>query len=337
LEAFESEGWPTIRGVLHTAGVLDDHSLLELDIEALKKVLLPKISGGWLLHRLLGDVETFILFSSLNSIIAQPGQSNYAAANAFLDALAHYRRQEKQTALSINWGIWADVGLMSTETGKRNSLRMAEKGIESFTPNQGLQLLEMVMERESTQAVAAQINWNKLRNARAHPQGWALISLIQDPAADHTDSISKQEQQQKRDSFYASITSAAEQRETMLREYLQSLTARILRLAPHRIAFDKPFREFGLDSLMSIELRNQLESDLRLKLSATLIWNYPTIDRLASYLDERLTVPSENQDVTTKASLEKDDTPMEGEVGKLVSDVDGLSDDEVLQFLLKGE
>jgi NAD(P)-dependent dehydrogenase (short-subunit alcohol dehydrogenase family) len=105
LETFSSENWPPIRGVLHIAGTLDDHSLLALDRDTLRNVLLPKISGGWLLHQLLQDIEIFILFSSLNSVIPQAGQSNYSAANAFLDALAHYRRQQKQAALSINWGL----------------------------------------------------------------------------------------------------------------------------------------------------------------------------------------------------------------------------------------
>ena len=90
LDEFRAEGWPPIRGVVHAAGVLQDGLLVQLDAAALNTVLRPKVMGGWLLHRLLEDepLDFFVLFSSAGSLLGQPGQGNYAAANAFLDALA---------------------------------------------------------------------------------------------------------------------------------------------------------------------------------------------------------------------------------------------------------
>ena len=113
LKEFRAEGWPPIRGVVHAAGVLQDGLLLQLDPAALNTVLRPKVMGGWLLHRLLEDapLDFFVLFSSAGSLLGQPGQGNYAAANAFLDALAHHRRAQGRPALSVNWGAWAELGL----------------------------------------------------------------------------------------------------------------------------------------------------------------------------------------------------------------------------------
>ena len=106
LDEFRAEGWPPIRGVVHAAGVLHDGLLTQLDSAALESVLRPKVMGGWLLHRLLEDapLDFFVLFSSAGSLLGQPGQGNYAAANAFLDALAHHRRAQGQPALSFKLG-----------------------------------------------------------------------------------------------------------------------------------------------------------------------------------------------------------------------------------------
>ena len=120
VEQFRAEGWPPIRGVVHAAGVLQDGLLLQLDAAAMNKVLRPKMVGGWLLHRLLREapLDFFVVFSSAGSLMGQPGQGNYAAANAFLDALAHHRRAQGLPALSINWGAWAELGFAQTEGGK---------------------------------------------------------------------------------------------------------------------------------------------------------------------------------------------------------------------------
>ena len=120
VDQFQAEGWPPIRGVVHAAGVLHDGLLLQLDTAAMNKVLRPKMVGGWILHRLLREapLDFFVVFSSAGSLIGQPGQGNYAAANSFLDALAHHRKAQGLPALSINWGAWAELGFAETEGGR---------------------------------------------------------------------------------------------------------------------------------------------------------------------------------------------------------------------------
>ena len=165
LDEFRAEGWPPIRGVVHAAGVLQDGLLVQLDAAALTTVLRPKVMGGWLLHRLLQDdpLDFFVLFSSAGSLLGQPGQGNYAAANAFLDALAHHRRAQGQPALSINWGAWAGVGFADSAGGKRLAARLALLGISSIAPEQALEVLERLLRQGATQVVAVPVDWRQYR------------------------------------------------------------------------------------------------------------------------------------------------------------------------------
>ena len=139
LTAYEREAWPPIRGVIHTAGVVQDELLLRMTAETFQHVLRPKVRGGWLLHRLLRDypLDFFVLFSSTGSVIASLGQGNYAAANAFLDALAHHRRSLGLPALSIGWGPWS-VGMVEQLKLEQFYTR---RGIELIRPEVGMQFL----------------------------------------------------------------------------------------------------------------------------------------------------------------------------------------------------
>ena len=112
---------PPLRGVIHAAGVLDDHLLLNLDAESFRRVLAPKVLGAWNLHTLTADLplDFFVVFSSVASVLGSPGQANYAAANAFLDGLAHDRRSQGLPCLSINWGPWAEVGMAARASSAR--------------------------------------------------------------------------------------------------------------------------------------------------------------------------------------------------------------------------
>ncbi len=129
LTHYQAEAWPSIAGVFHAAGILENQLLQDMDIKTLFSVLSAKMSGAWLLHQLLGDLEIFVLFSSTGSLLIQPGQANYAAANSFLDALAHYRQGQNLPSLSINWGVWEGLGLVATEQAERNVQKMIEQGL----------------------------------------------------------------------------------------------------------------------------------------------------------------------------------------------------------------
>jgi len=134
--------WPPLRGVIHAAGVLADRTLRELDEAELRAVMLPKVSGAWQLHvqTQADELDFFVLCSSVTALLGTPGQANYAAANAFLDGLAHARRVQGLAGLSVNWGPWAEVGMVA---------RMGERAgwgarLERIAPAQGVAVLEAV-------------------------------------------------------------------------------------------------------------------------------------------------------------------------------------------------
>jgi NAD(P)-dependent dehydrogenase (short-subunit alcohol dehydrogenase family) len=149
---------PPLRGVIHAAGVLDDGTLLRLDWEAFARVLAPKVQGAWNLHTATRDVplDMFILFSSVMALLGTPGQGNYAAANAFLDTLAHYRRRQGLAALSVNWGVWANVGLAARAD---RADRLIQQGFGALTPEQALTALDDLMRQHVPQAAVLPIQW----------------------------------------------------------------------------------------------------------------------------------------------------------------------------------
>ena len=166
LAAYRETAQP-LGGVFHLAGRLDDALILRQSASQFARVLGPKTHGAWNLHiATLGDnLDHFVLFSSVSSVLGSTGQANHAAANAFLDGLARYRRTQGLPASTINWGPWSGIGAAAQrEIGKRSDLA----GIGLITPNEGISLLEALMGRETLQAAALRLDIDQLPAARAH-------------------------------------------------------------------------------------------------------------------------------------------------------------------------
>lgn len=150
------EGMPSLSGVVHAAGVLDDGALLNLDAQRMKNVMAPKVDGTWNLHELTSslNLDFFVLFSSAVSVLGSPGQGNYAAASSYLDAMAHYRNHLGLPAISINWGPWAEVGLAAEATEKLQEKNASTQHlVKVIGVDQGLEILEFLL-AESTSQVA---------------------------------------------------------------------------------------------------------------------------------------------------------------------------------------
>jgi acyl carrier protein len=239
------------------------------------------------------------MFSSAASLLGSPGQSNYAAANAFLDSLAHHRRALARPALSINWGPWADVGdALRPERGGR----LAERGLQSIKPSQALQILDCLF----TNHLPPQISVFALEVHR-----WCQFS----PAANWSSLLAEMRQIQgtpdslKQELQVCAALLAVEdgpRRRMILEKHIQEQIGKVLRLAPSRVGLNVVLRSLGLDSLMSIELRNRLESSLGLALKATIVWTHPTVTSLALYLAEQMGISLEPwPEVVTNAELEK--------------------------------
>ena len=170
------EAMPPLAGVIHSAGVLRDGVLLNQNWERFEEVLAPKVLGAWHLHRLTAgrDLRLFVLFSSTASVLGNRGQANHAAANNFLDQLAWERRAQGLPGLSINWGAWSDVGAASRAQGDFE--RLALQGVESMTPEQGIEVLGQLLSRDITEIAVANIRWSQFFKAWPAAEAFPLLS-----------------------------------------------------------------------------------------------------------------------------------------------------------------
>jgi len=289
----------------------------------LRTVMRPKVIGSWLLHQHLCDqpLDFFVLFSSVGALLGQPGQGNYAAANAFLDALAHYRRSQGLPALSINWGAWSGLGFAITPGGRRAIQHQANQGIGGFNVEQGLHVLELLLHAKTIQVAVLPIDWQQFRATGTQ------LALLADLAKEQK--IETVPTARSMPDMLAALN--VEERRAFMENHLRSTLAHILRLAPVRIQAQTPLGALGLDSLMAVEFRNRLEISLHLRLSATLVWNYPTVRDLATYLLGKLDLPDEPAapPILTNEPARSSALPE----AHVIEQVQALSDEEALQVL----
>jgi NADPH:quinone reductase-like Zn-dependent oxidoreductase/acyl carrier protein len=279
-----------LRGVIHAAGVLDDALTVNMNTEKFQHATRPKINGAWNLHKATLDcpLDFFVMFSSVASVLGTAGQGNYAAGNAFMDALAASRRTQGLPALSINWGPWSEVGLAAAQANRGE--RLASRGLNSLSPEDGMRIFEQVIQSDSPQLIAMAfdaVQWAQTYPAAAQASLLAeLISQPDDGAATTTSS---------NDDLRTLLLAAepGKTRRNLLETHVRQQVAQVLGLAVNRIDVHKPLRNMGIDSLMTLELRNRLESGTGLKLPATLIFNYPTVTALTGNLAEKMGIPLE--------------------------------------------
>ncbi len=326
LDEYRAEGWPPIRGVVHAAGVLQDGLLVQLDAAALIKVLRPKVLGGWLLHRLLKDdpLDFFVLFSSAGSVLGQPGQGNYAAANAFLDALAHHRQAQGQPALSINWGAWSGEGFADSVGGKRLAARLALLGISSIAPKQALEIMGRLLEQSAAQVVAVPVNWSQYREFNP---GGSTLPLLSDLARDEgkltepTGSTSE-----RRDTLLAAEPT---ERRQLLQTYLSEQVARALGMSPSKLDYQQSLSDLGLDSLMAVELKNRIAVDLRVNVPVAKFLQGFSVDQAVTQVLDQLTTEAADQIVPLNLARPSD----QQEAERLLANLDELSDEQVGSLL----
>ncbi len=272
------ENMPPLRGVVHAAGVTEDRTLQEMGEEQFSQPIRPKVLGAWNLHTATRGIplDFFVMYSSVAALLGSPGQGNYAAANAFLDALAHARTAEGLPAMSIQWGAFSQVGMVAEQ--ENQGKRLAHRGIDSFTPDEGTELLSRLLQQPRVEVGLVRMSvrlWVEF-----YPRA-AVMPFLTDLREEEGRMSMSGALSPLRESLQD--LTVAERRSALERHVLECL-GRVLRLEPEQINAAAPFRDYGMDSLMSLEIRNRLEPGLGLKLSAALLYTYPTTVALIEYL-----------------------------------------------------
>ena len=321
-----AEAQMPLRGVVHAAGVLDDGLLMSQSLPRFEKVMAPKVQGAWHLHQLTrkAPLDFFVLFSSTTPLFGSVGQGNYAAANAFMDALAHYRRSLALPALSINWGPWADSGMAA-------NVDLRVEGMRKIAPERGLQLFgELIESGTLTQVGVLLMNWSKFRQqfpAGHVPPLFSQLFLHADEAR-----TARGKQGQPFDKLRAALRrqldeAAPNARLKLLTAYLSDEVSTILgyngRLNPKQ-----GFFEMGLDSLMALELRSHLQTTLEISLSSTLAFDYSNLEDLTEYLSGILQLTKAEQEPPEP----KSPSPLEEVVSFGQDELDMLIEEELASW-----
>jgi acyl transferase domain-containing protein/NADPH:quinone reductase-like Zn-dependent oxidoreductase/acyl carrier protein len=320
------ETMPPLRGIVHAAGVLDDAVISHLSLENFKNVMAGKVGGALALDAQIGpgDLEFLVYYSSVAGILGTPGQANYAAANAMLDALAHRQRTRGIPAIAINWGTWGEVGLAAA--AENRGARIALQGLKPLTRKEGAGLVLKILTESPVQIAAMHLDagqWCASHPAAAKSAFFANLTSRSSTAASGAE-----------DSAAGLELLTNEE----MRVWLRRQVAAVLRLDVERVPDSKPLRSLGLDSLMALELRNRLERALKLKLSATLVWNYPTVSALAGHLVGRLAAshPEQKQQKLHAEPVVREATIKPSPAAVPSPNVGGLSVAEMLEAELLG-
>jgi NAD(P)-dependent dehydrogenase (short-subunit alcohol dehydrogenase family)/acyl carrier protein len=288
LEAIE-RSMPRLRGVVHAAGITDEDTLVRLSRDRLRSAMAPKVDGAWNLHSLTRDVslDFFILFSSGVLLTGPPGQGANAAADAFLEALAHHRRAKGLPALSINWGDWMGLG-MAERPDLRRPFR--NRGIGCLTHAQAVEALAFLLAKRRAQVAVMRVDWRRYVDARPAMSGITSVeSLLQArvdlPSHDNTPA---------RGTFPArdrAMSAEPSQRKRVVESILVEHAAGALGLCASRLDAHQPLNRLGFDSLMAIELRNRLEVDLGVAVPVVRFLDGVSLGVIAGELLEQLEQP----------------------------------------------
>ncbi|MFJ6440632.1 amino acid adenylation domain-containing protein [Streptomyces sp. NPDC091649] len=281
LDAHRNSGAPPVRGVFHLAGQVRDTLVADLDRAAFDAVHDPKTIGAHLLHRHLRDepLEHFVLFASIASLLTTAGQTNYAAGNAFLDALAHHRRAQSLPALSLDWGPWA--------TGMIEELGLVDhylhsRGMSSLSPEAGMAVLERVIGQDHAQLVVATVvDWPVF--LAWYPSPPPLVADLAAAAAPPRDAASG-------NGFLDTFRTADEEtRRALVAERFAALAATVLRTGTDRVDPATGLGELGLDSLLAMELRARIHAELGVSLPVVALLSGTPAGELAAQLHDGLT------------------------------------------------
>ncbi|MBI9089235.1 MAG: SDR family NAD(P)-dependent oxidoreductase [Desulfobacterium sp.] len=332
-------------GIFHAAGIVRDGGLLNQTGDAMAAVMAPKMMGAWHLHKLTRhlNLDYFVLFSSMASLFGAAGQANYAAANSFLDGLAHFRRSLGLVALSVNWGPFSDVG-MAARMASDLSAGWKEMAVEPLVSETGMDILFQLMESDVVQAGVLPGKSAAITRMFHGQEGLGPVVQSADGPSDSAEASGSAEAPASGDLMVRLQSASGEDRGDILTRHIKNRVANILKIkSSDRIALRDPLFDAGLDSLMAVALKKELEQDLGQKLSTTLIFDYPTVEALVGFIQEHLLwvndspeseKPKEND--SPGPETPKGEKRREGS-GAVLQKVSNMSDEDVLNALRGGQ
>lgn len=297
-------------GVIHAAGSLADAPAARQTLASIHAVFAPKVYGTFHLHEALAAVPSlrfFLVYSSVSGVLGVPGQSNYAAANAFMDVLMHLRAARGLPALAIDWGLWADIGMSTGLTSQR--LRSIEdKGVRLVKPAEGARALWQLLARPEVQVFVLQMEWGRyvaglsVANAlykRLLPKGGPQVQVLD---------------------LEALLAQPKAERKATIGLLVRAKVADVLHFeSSEDIALGARFSELGLDSLAAVELKNALETAFRIPLPTSMLFDYPGIQSLTDFVCGKL-VPGSAESAAKPAPIDPShltDTQADAELAAL--------------------
>jgi len=317
-------GGRPVRGIVHAAGSVDDRLLVNMTERDFVNVMAPKVTGARVLHKTFqgDDLEFFVMFGSAGSVIASPGQGNYAAANAFLDSFAHYRQAQGLPALTIGWGPWS-VGMV--EELKLEKI-YAQRGIELITPAAGIRILDRLINQKIPNVIAINADWVRARRAglgRQLPPMFSELGTAEaSPDADDSDS-----------SIVDSLSGCPESdRLDVVASQVRQIAAAVFELAVTDIGPDDALDDIGLDSLMAMDFRLRVNAIFAIDLPLLELLRGVSVNSLAARIIAELRLAETDSAVFTEQRSEA--IPAEEDVNRLI---DQLSEAELLEVLAELE
>jgi acyl transferase domain-containing protein/acyl carrier protein len=275
-----------LTAVIHAAGVIDDGLIESLDAESFSRVLTPKVDAAINLHELTehAGLSEFVLFSSIAASMGSPGQGNYAAANAFLDALAAHRRAKGLPCVSLAWSAWDRATGMTGALTESDRARFERVGIVPLSDEQGLELFDIACRAEEALILPVRLDMGSLRaQAKAGMLPMVLRGLVRVPTRQASDTGGSLERRL--------ADSPEAEWDGIVLELVRGHVAGVLGYAsPEEVDPRRAFKELGFDSLAAVELRNRLGQAMGLKLPSTLVFDHPTPAAVAEYTRSKVSV-----------------------------------------------
>ncbi|NOX38147.1 MAG: amino acid adenylation domain-containing protein [Calditrichaeota bacterium] len=304
-QKLQQEALP-LKGIVHAAGTLADSTITQMTPEQIDRVVLPKVMGAWYLHEYSQrfSLDFFILYSSAASVFGSPGQANYAAANAFMDALAQKRRQQGLPALAINWGPWSQIGLAARPD---RAGRLETRGFGAIAPTLGMKAFEKVVQLPHSQVVVAPIQWTQLQQLYRAARIPSIVREFVTPL----ESRSTEPSAKVKPSVGEGLTRetlaglSADAQAEQLADFLKSEITRVVGIPSSRLYIDQPLNTLGIDSLMAIELKNTIEARLGVTIPIATLLQGPSIRELVEVIRQQVEPATATVEVPEKAPVEE--------------------------------